>query len=1187
MSSGRFYLYTSSRMETLADLYADTRRRQPLLFRPADILSTETIVVPTKGVAVWLEHYLCQRHSFVLANISFPFIRSQIDDLLRRRQPAGATEENPFAPYSIPRMTWDIMSLLHCHLDQYQELHEYLDEAVNRESCPQLRHYQLAVRIAQLFDQYLIYRPALLQDWCDKPAEHEHWQALLWRQLRQQAACPSPAEALLEFCQGELQPEAYAPLSIFGSSVMPASFLRVFKKLSTVVPVHFFYLNPCEEYWADQKNKWQRREHAAFEDTRFSNPLLGNLGMQGQEFFREVLQLEDIFEIEPESEADGYRNYAWIDDRAEAEPEIAGPGILQRLQHDIRKQVSPGDDDELLGLSDGDDSLTIHSCHYDLRQVEVLHNHLLALLQKHHYALNDILIMAPDINRFATLIQAVFDQGPLAGHYALSDRSISQDNLLAEAFLGILSLCHSRFPVSQVLQLLDSQALRARFGFSSEDMVTIRAWLSEAKVHWGKDAAERELLYGRAFANYSWRQGLDRLLLGLAIDDEQDSPPLLGEQLLPLSQANGQENRQLLEKLGQFINALFALAKSIPREGLTVQEWSGKLTGILETFFLANADSAFDYGVMANTIQMFIQNLQPSNYAGKRITLPVVSSILSEALQIPQETAGFLSGKITCCSLLPMRSIPCKVIALLGMDEDAFPRQENPLGFSIIAQEGRPLDRRRQWEDRFLFLETLLSAQEYLLLYYHGQDEFDQKEHSPSTVIAEVLEYIQLCTGESLSDICSKIIIRHPLHAFSPKSFPDSSVHLFSPAGASGLLRQVFSYDRGSWKVARGLILRSQPAAATTEEDNPFPAERWPVFPASSWQDDTLRLSLLELENCLIDASEFYAVHSLRLPGREWSKPELSDWEEYQLSRPDQQALLRELSEKEVLPQPETDEYQLHYKRLLADNRLPVGEYGRLTYDELIHTGSFRDGKFKQEWQQRQQFSGTLVLDGVGTVWPENVSDNEYFKVLQSAQPEALLTCEISGKFLAREHADGVLHCSFKKETRGRQLLRFYVRHLYLAALQDQPCCSYLRNDNDQMGFCLSGLSQEQARTYLRRLLRVYTLASQRPLPLFEYASLTAVTAGAPQKIAEFPAKVHSKSGQDYASYDAQYNQYVRAFWGEKFPMALAGPLAWYCYEPLMAKTIFGKLQKSDKADDYCQRFFLPCDLLTFTPEGE
>ncbi|NLF94346.1 MAG: exodeoxyribonuclease V subunit gamma, partial [Oligosphaeraceae bacterium] len=724
-------------------------------------------------------------------------------------------------------------------------------------------------------------------------------------------------------------------------------------------------------------------------------------------------------------------------------------------------------------------------------------------------------------------------------------------------------------------------------------------WLAEARVHWGKDAAERESLYSRAFANYSWRQGLDRLLLGLAIDDDQDSPPLLGE-LLPLSQANGQENRQLLEKLGLFVDSLFALANSIPGEGLTVQEWSEKLTGILETFFLANSDSAFDYGVMANTIKQFTQNLLPSSYAGERITLPVVSSILSEALQSPQETAGFLSGKITCCSLLPMRSIPCKVIALLGMDEDAFPRQENPLGFSIIAQEGRPLDRRRQWEDRFLFLETLLSAQDYLLLYYHGQDECDQKEHSPSTVIAEMLEYIQLCTGESLADISAKIIIRHPLHAFSPQSFPGSSAQLFSPPGAAGLLRQIFSYDHGSWKVARGLLLRSQPDAATSQSDaatsqpdaatieqnKPIPAELWPVFPASSFTGDILQLSLLELENCLIDASEFYAVRSLHLPGKDWSKAELSDWEEYQLSRLDQSALLRELSEKEIPTEADAAEYQLQYQRLLADNRLPVGEYGQLTYDELIHTGSFRDGEFKQEWQKRQKFSSSLVLDQVGTVWPEGVSEHRYCKALQDSQPEAWLTCEISGKFLARANANGVLHCSFKKETRGRQLLRFYVRHLYLAALQDQPCCSYLRNDHDRNGFCLGGLSQQKARDYLRRLLRVYILASRRPLPLFEYASLAAVTAGAPQKFADFPAAVHSSSKKYYEDYDSKYNKYVRTFWGEEFPMALTGPLAWYCYAPLMAEKIFKKLQKSSN-ENYCQRFFQPCNLLTFTTEGE
>ncbi|MBQ9446178.1 MAG: exodeoxyribonuclease V subunit gamma [Victivallales bacterium] len=523
----RFNLYTHNSLECLAQAYCDAWRRTPAQFRATnDVFIPESITVATRGMGIWLEQYLV-RHQRVAANIKFPFVRDTIDHIL-----SFFFADNPdYRPelFSEQVLTWRLYDFLtHDSLDEFPVLKQYFNPSINPEQCTELRRYQLSAKLASLLFDYQSFLPDKLhlpQARALVPSELQ-WQLKLWDRLCVMDGQPliSQAEAIIRFLSmsdAELRTAVknfstpFPPVTFFGISAMPPMFLKILKKLSCAVDVNFFYHNPCDEYWADQRSRWEASHQQVSEpedfDNLFDNTLLGNFGVQGREFFKAVLDL-DIQDMPIDYE----RSWNSAPPAFSLNTETMHP-LLTEIQQRVISRSNP-DEDERLPLPDWDDSLTIHSCFNATRELETLQDALLHLIDTHHYAMNDIIVMAPDIAEFAPAIQAVFDNGPLKGHYAVTDRSIKNANLIAASFLSIFSLCQTDFEVSQISRLLDSMPLQHRFDLTEDDTAIIRQWLLSSNIRWGRDAQDRLAKCGYAFDEFSWRQGLDRLLLNLALD---------------------------------------------------------------------------------------------------------------------------------------------------------------------------------------------------------------------------------------------------------------------------------------------------------------------------------------------------------------------------------------------------------------------------------------------------------------------------------------------------------------------------------------------------------------------------------------------------------------------------------------------------------------------------------------------
>ncbi|MEX6500486.1 exodeoxyribonuclease V subunit gamma [Pseudomonas zhanjiangensis] len=784
-------LYHAPDLETLGEL-ATTLLAQPL----ADSFAPARVVVPSQGIGRWLTLELARKQGIAMQlEVQLP---SAFVWELSRAVLGQLPEQSAFTPATL---AW--------------RLYDWLCEPAQLAQAPRLAHYleggderrrlSLALKIADVFDQYLLYRDDWLAAWeRDELLElgpDEAWQALLWRELTE-GGHPHRARLLDDLLQRlyDDAPIAGLPerLLVFGISALAPHHMRVLDGLARHTQVVIFALNPCREAWGEIRDvrELARQSELAPDDWYLDvgHPLLASLGKQGRDFFDSLFALAST---EGSQELGIYSEDADLHDAS----------LLQALQNDILR-LRTRTADERLVLREDDRSLELHVAHSPLREVEILHDQLLARFQADPTLSPDqVVVLTPDIERYAPYIEAVFSsrkgaprdrQAPATTPYipfSLADRSLRAEVPLIEAFLDLLALPDSRFSAEEVLGWLEQPALARRAGIEAEDLPLLRDWLREAGVRWGRDDGHRAQLGLPADAAFTWRQGLDRLLLGFAAPPQLAglAAPLLGDSW-PLDALEG-ARAQLLGRLAGFVERLATLAQSLQRPR-PLAEWAETLLALIDALF--DEREAGDSLLLLSRACAALAEQASAAGIERPLELALVRQQLTTALEQGGGASGFLTGAVTFCTMVPMRSLPFRLVCLLGLDDGALPRRTPAAGFDLIAQQPRRGDRARRLDDRYLLLETLLSARGGLYLSYVGRDPRSNAELPPSVLVSELLDVIDLTAThrevgsaasgrEPLLPVVStkasaRITHHHPLQPFAPGNFAGARQAGFSAA---------------------------------------------------------------------------------------------------------------------------------------------------------------------------------------------------------------------------------------------------------------------------------------------------------------------------------------------------------------------------------------------------------------------
>jgi exodeoxyribonuclease V gamma subunit len=991
-------------MELLAELLSDVLKSP--LNHP---LASEVILVQSKGMERWLSMKLAQRHG-ICANVRFPYPIHFVHTLFREINP----DLPDHSPYETSIMSWDIMRILPSFLDNphFQVIKSYLEGGEY-----DLKQFQLSVRVADLFDQYLLFRPDMILRW-DRGLE-DHWQAILWRELVREKGPIHRAALHDRFLQvmgdSEIRlrtiPER---ISIFGISALPPFYIEILRALSSVIDVNLFLMNPCREFWGDivsdrEMSRYiaRRKKKDAFPGElhlEAGNRLLASMGALGREFFHMICEIECAEVSEFFDSGEG--------------------SLLAAIQSDILNLRQRGNTGHLPSLAT-DDSLKVHSCHSPLREIEVLQDALLAFFHENPLVHpSDVLVMIPDIERYAPFIQAVFsipsdDSRWLP--FTIADRGILHESGLIDTFFKLLDLAGSRFGASEVIDILETAAVRSKFFLAEEDLVLIHHWVRETGIRWGIDGQSKGAFDLPSYPWNTWRAGLDRLLLGYAMTQSFEDELFMG--ILPFSNIEG-GNTETLGHFLQFTEIFFRYMAAL-QEKKTLSGWGDFLLEILEAFFSDDEYHLKDMQAARRVIHELTELHASSGFA-ETIGLDVIKAWLRQNLKEKGFGAGFLTGGVTFCTILPMRSIPFEVICLVGMSDDAYPRQSHRLGFDLMAASPRIGDRSRRMDDRYLFLEAILSARQKLHISYIGQSVKDNSSRPPSVLVSELMDYVEEGFGAPVRE---EICVHHRLQAFNPAYFSGSG--------------KLFSYSAENLRAA-------QSSVSDRREKGPYIA--------SVLSGPEAELKTIDVESLgyfFSNPARFLLRHRLGIHLSE--EPAIMDENEpFELNKLEAYLIKQDLVSRSLQEKPLRDVYT----HMQAAGMLPHGTPGICCYDSLL--GSTNDFITRLQHHIVGVGSESVAVDIA-------VEDFQLTGRLINIYPEALVSYRLA-------------------KAKGRDRLKAWISHLLLNHLHEHTAVRKTILVCEDRTFRYSPV--EDTEEYLRNLLDIYWMGLRRPLRFFPESSL-------------------------------------------------------------------------------------------------
>ena len=809
-----------NRTEDLRDLALGWLARKPL--HP---LERTVFLVQSNGIAQWLKTSIAQQQGqpgrgiclgtdvMLPARFQWQAYRSVIEAV------EGEGRVPVTSLYDKTRLRWRLLALLPRALADplFTPLARYLQG-----DDQQRKHYQLAERLADLFDQYQVYRADWLKAWeagrdiLTVPGQQESpvppeqcWQPTLWRMLGRDLGSELAAthrgavhgRFLRSAAALQQRPASLPPrIVVFGMSSLPQQVLEMLAALSSVSEVILCLLNPCQHYWGEiietrevlrQYHRQQRRRgqpenlHLSPELLHLhAHPLLAAWGKQGRDYLQ-LLADHDATDVQTMAALRQPVDLFTAPDKGQ---------LLGQLQDDILELRPLHETREIWPAlaPEADASIRFHDCHSPQRELEVLHDQLLAAFAEDATLQpRDIMVMVPDINDYAPGIDAVF--GQFSGEdtryvpYYVADQQQRHREPMLVALETLLSLPNLRFRASEMLDLLDIPPLRERFGLTESDLPTLQRWIAGANVRWGLDAEQRsDLDLPQHDDLHSWHFGLARMLMGYAVGEPAEEGDDWAD-VVPYEEVAGLD-AALVGPLYRFVLTLQALRHSL-QQARTAAGWGDTLAALLEQSFkpVAPTEQALLAQITA-ALEAWQEEVEAAG-VNEPLSLAVVRESWLDRIDDPRLSRSFLLGGVTFATLMPMRAIPFRHIYLLGMNDGAYPRRADLLDFDLMSQRNhyRAGDRSRRDDDRYLFLEALLSARERLTISWCGRSVKDNSAQPPSVLVGQLRDH--LAKGWRLArepapgagDLLEALTTQHPLQPFGAAYFqPDTALFTYA-----------------------------------------------------------------------------------------------------------------------------------------------------------------------------------------------------------------------------------------------------------------------------------------------------------------------------------------------------------------------------------------------------------------------
>ena len=1087
-------LHHSNRMEALAGALARLMRAEP-----GEPFAPERIVVPHPTIGRWLSLELA-RALGIAANVRIEQPAEFAWSLMREAVPDLPRE----SAYTPARLRWRIHDVLPelAEGPEARAVRGYLGDGDPR------KRFELADRLARVFDRCLLYRPDWIREW--ERGAAPHWQARLWQRLvgegREAAAghWVAAIDAFRERLAAGVRPPGWPRrAAFFAVPSFSPSYLDVLRRAAEGIEIHLFMLVPCREYWGDIRSRREtaRRDEDGDPDAGYfteGNELLAAWGRAGRDTFDALVEHESVGWEEHFVPPDGACRLAAVQ-RDVLDLRLASEGAeADAAPEDVQSACAVGA--VAPAGAPSDDSLRIHVCHSPLREAEILHDQLLALFDAHpDLEPADVLVLTPDLAVYGPAVEAVFGA---AGRIPCHVAARGAESRTLRAFLDLLDLPGSRLGAEAVLAPLDAPAVRARFGIGEGDLPALRGLVREAGIRWGADQAHRGAEGLPETAGHTWRQGLRRLLLGYAMPD---ADALVGGLVPCPAGADGFGAGEVdAERLGRFVSyceEAIGLGARLAGERRPV-EWAGVLRGVVNRFLadgpgpahgaapargaaggIGDRRFAREPGGEVDAVRALVRDFgHEAGHGESPVPFALVRDILCERARDASGEPARLADGVTVAGLAPGCVFPAEVVCVAGMNDGAFPRTPSYPSFDpMAAGPARRGDRDDRHEDRFAFLEALLAARRCFLVSYTGRGLRDDAPIPPSVLVDELKDYLALrFPGAAIET-------RHPLQPFSPRYFQGSA--LPAPEGAAGVAGEaahppadgavegggdgamlpvngaadgtpggrspngegLFSYSRGMCEAARAMLAGEQDPARPGRFARPLPEP-----------DDSRRVvDPADLASFFAHPARFFLRHRLGMR-LELEDATLDEEEPFELDGLERYRLRSEVwSRMRAGTAPERTEALMSGR-----GRLPQAGLGRVVHE--------------REWQEAQQLEKQLAPYRAALDAPPREVDFEIggFRVVGA---------------LERIGPDGTMAWPRLGRLRARDRIEIWLRLLAWAAAGNRPVDA-VGISRERKGKQYSWKSEpfpapERAGEQIERWLRAWWRGLAAPLPFFPETS--------------------------------------------------------------------------------------------------
>ncbi|HEV7186432.1 MAG TPA: exodeoxyribonuclease V subunit gamma, partial [Blastococcus sp.] len=402
----------------------------------------------------------------------------------------------------------------------------------------------------------------------------------------------------------------------------------------------------------------------------------------------------------------------------------------------------------------------------------------------------DIVVMCPDVDAYAPAITAAFGLGSVIqnghpGHHIrvqIADRAPRTTNPVLAVASDLVGIAAGRATLSDLLALAASSPVRYRFALTVDDLATVETWARQAGIRWGLSGPLRRAYQLDRFDQNTWETGLHRLMTGVAMAEHE----LLVGDVLPLDDVSSADidlAGRLAELLARVHRCVEQLQDAGPvRERLTVLR-----DAVLSLSDTAPSD-AWQLAQFERTIARVVAGVEAHAGPETEVRLTDLRGMLDVESGARPTRANFRTGNLTVCTMVPMRSVPHRVVCLLGLEDGTFPRTQAVDGDDVLARDPvtGELDLRSQ--DRQLLLDAVMAATEKLVLVYTAAHPGTGQERPPSVPLGELMDALDATAAGPVRD---QILVRHPLQPNDARNVTAGGLvpkepFSFDPAALSG-----------------------------------------------------------------------------------------------------------------------------------------------------------------------------------------------------------------------------------------------------------------------------------------------------------------------------------------------------------------------------------------------------------------